>query len=438
MKNLLRAILSLLVVAALPLALIFADFRLPEIAGGDIREYTANVEPKPLQVYCPGGTVRSGGPNGTEPGVIEVVSGAAIGLNAKAGTVEVFQSKVSSGQSFTSLDTAAEQSTEVLSATQVSVANDNRISGLSAINCSQPVSSGYFLNGSTTVGTESILILSNPHQVEAVINLQLVLEPEKKARLVLPGGSQKYYNLSQIAPDAESFLLHFEASGPGVSVAMQQRTIDGLKPTGLDLSDSVSEPQTSQIFPVISSVGTLIAPEAGLAQSLLRVANPSSQSTQVRVQLTSVSESKTVVLDLAPQSILEKDLELAEGLWSAELESDIPVFAVIRNATFAQGIDFEWLQPIDEIQGQLFLSVASAFSLQLYNPGSAAINYLVNGQSISLAAQARLTIPVSSGILELEGPSIWAAASMLGQNGYGVIEPKENRNLGSDLKVIFQ
>lgn len=438
MKNLFRVLLSLAVLVTVPLTLLFADLRISDLESQPPRTYEASVAPKPLKVFCPGGTVRTGGANGTEPGVFEVISDATIGLNAPAGTVEGDASQISVGQSFTSLDQSEEQSTEVLSATQISVAKDSRIAGLAAINCSQPVSSGYFVNGKTTVGTESILIFSNPGDVESIVDIQLVLDSENRAQVVLPPGSQKYFNLSQIAPDSEAFLIHFQATGSGVSAALQQRTIDGLNPTGLDLSDSSGQPDVRHIYPAIASVGTLITPEPQLAQSLLRVANPATVSTEVRVLLTSTSESKTVVFDIEPQSIFEKNLELTEGIWSALVESDIPVFTAIKNSTFAQAIDFEWLLPVQELQGKLVLQVRSAFSLQLFNAGDSSLDYTVNGQPIRLAAKERLTIPISTGFVELRGSKIWAVASLLGQNGFGVIEPKENRNLGSNLQVTFQ
>lgn len=401
------------------------------------RSYLVDVPPLPISVYCPGGLIQAGGEEGTEVGKFELVSEATLLLNAPGGVQEDFSEQLGSGQLLTAKDDSAVQSTEVLSALQISSASERRMAGLAGISCNQLFSSGYLLTGASNLGTETIAILSNPNTGESTVTLTELIGGEK-LRVVLPAKTQKYINLNQLAGEADKYAIKFEATGPGVSAITQQRAITGLNPIGVELSDAVRKPATQLVFPQLLMLGSLTAPEPELAQAKLRLFNPASESAKVMLGMVSASESKTIQIEVPAGEISEQPLALTDGYWSLLLSSEVPIFAAVMNSTLGSVADFEWLQPAEAIGQKLVIPVPAESKLGLFNPTQDPMELSVNGEQISVAGLARVTVPIPSGILRITGDQIYAAIAVLGERGYAVFEPKDSKNLGANLEVKFR
>lgn len=400
--------------------------------------FAENVEPEPLAIYCPGGAVLQGGDTGTEIGSFKIVSDARLEVSGESDP-ESLPGAIKSGLLINSDDLTADQSTLLLVGNQISEVSEKRMAGLSSLNCAQPVNQGIFITGNNTVGTESLLIVSNPQQSETVVDLEVLgFEQPAKEKLVLAPGEQKYLSLSGLAGDASVYGLRFRSSGGSVSVVMQQRAISGLQPTGLETSDWLTEPSPAGAFPIVKVLGSQLSPEAALTQPTLRIYNPSQNPAKIAVSLFSSSNSKKVNITVEPNQFLDTRLDLSDGNWSARFESDTEVFAAVRNPVFGQAADFEWLYPANEIENSLQIPLSRPGELHLVNPSSVEISYQIEGYGqIQLAANERRTLDFSSEKILISGKEIWAAVSFTNSGGYAVIEPKENRNFGSDLKVII-
>jgi hypothetical protein len=429
--------------AALTLGVFIGSLFLPPIAtlvlsSEQAETFSQNVEPEPLEIYCPGGAVLQGGDAGTDIGSFELVAAAELAVANESEPGSLPES-IESGILITSPDLTADQSTLLLTGNQILEASEKRMAGLSSLNCAQPANQGIFITGNNSVGTESLLIVSNPQEVETVVDLEVFgLEQLTTQKLILAAGEQKYLSLSGLAGDASAYGLRFRSSGGPVSVVMQQRTISGLQPTGIETSDWLTEPIATGAFPIVKVLGSQLSPEADLTQPTLRVYNPAQNPAQVAVSLFSSSSSKEVNLTVQPNQFLDTQLDLSDGNWSATFESDTEVFAAVRNPVFGQAADYEWLYPANEIENALRIPLSRPGELHLVNPSTEGITYQIEGYGqIQLGANQRRTLAISAEEVSVAGKQIWTAVSFTTSVGYAVTEPKENRNFGADLQVVI-
>ena len=410
------------------------------IARPALNIFSQTVNPEPVEIYCQGGIVRQGGESGTNIGEFEVIANSQIQVFGNNFSPEDIPSSIENGMSITSTSTDAQQSTLDLVASSLAAVSSKRLAGLAALNCAQPVSRGILLAGDSQVGTETILIVSNPQEIETVVEVQVLgLGGQPTETLVLAAGEQKYVSLASLSGEASKFAVQFESSAGAVSVVMQQRTISGLSPTGVELSDWVSEPTKDQVFPVIKVLGSSLAPEKSLGQPILRIYNPTEFPSSSKVYLVSASTSKTISVATEPGQISETTLDLSDGDWSAFISSDQEIFAAVRNPVFSSRADFEWLNPANAIQKQLAIASWPNSQLHLANPSSQSLSLQISGVGeVMVPANSRRTLSVQPGQLVLESDSeIFAALTVLNDSGFAVIEPRENRNFGADLQVVI-
>jgi hypothetical protein len=402
--------------------------------------FSQTVNPEPVEIYCPGGIVRQGGESGTNIGEFEVIANSQVQVFGNNFSPEDIPSSIENGMSITSTSTDAQQSTLDLVASSLAAVSSKRLAGLAALNCAQPVSRGILLAGDSQVGTETILIVSNPQEIETVVEVQVLgLEGQPTETLVLAAGEQKYVSLASLSGEASKFAVQFESSAGAVSVVMQQRTISGLSPTGVELSDWVSEPTKEQVFPVVKVLGSSLAPEKSLGQPILRIYNPTEFPSSSKVYLVSASTSKTISVSTEPGQISETTLDLSDGDWSAFISSDQEIFAAVRNPVFSSRADFEWLNPANAIQKQLAIASWPNSQLHLANSSSQSLRLQISGVGeVMVPANSRRTLSVQPGQVVLESDSeIFAALTVLNDSGFAVIEPRENKNFGADLQVVI-
>lgn len=423
---LLRILLAILTVAVFVGSLFLPQLRILEIAQSQTKTFTQSVEPEPLRIYCPGGAVLQGGEAGTEIGSFEVVSEATLAVSGETDQ-ENLPGSIETGKLITSPNLAEAQSTLLLAGNQIFEVREKRMSGIASLNCAQPANQGSFITGNNAVGTESLLIVSNPHEVETVVDLEVFgLAQPTKQKLVLAAGEQKYLSLSGLAGDAAAYGLRFKSLGGPVSVVMQQRTISGLKPTGIENSDWLIEPSALGTFPIVKVLGSQLSPEIELTQPTLRVYNPAETTAQIAVSLVSSSSSKQVNITVEPNQISDTKLDLPDGNWSATFNSNTEVFAAVRNPVFGQAADYEWVYPANEIKNSLMIPLSRPAELHLINPTSNQVTYQIDGYGeISLSANQRRTFTISSEEVLISGKQIWAAVSYLTSSGYAVTEPEK-------------
>jgi hypothetical protein len=367
------------------------------------------------------------------------VQGTALGEISRIGNplVAVHGSELDSEQSWASFEVpGSPQSTDLLSANQVQSVDRPRVRGLAAANCAQPNNFGYFVSGNSGPGSESILILGNPNLVEVLVELELALESEIiTERITVAAGEQKVVSLVALSGAEPIFALSYQTSGLPVSAFMQQRTVNGLAATGVDLV-TPQLPKSSGVIPGIEVV------TEGFAPAELRVFNPGLVQTEVVLQLKNSERTEEIRILVPAGKILSQGVSLAAGATLILFESSQPVVLALKNQILDEGLDFSWLSPTDGFSEPLRLVVSRTSTLFIANPSVGNLSLVIEGpvgQSAVVSGGGQVGIPVTPGSYLLSGNlEFHALLSIKNSTGYATIAPSQMQNSGEELTVLVR
>lgn len=426
MKFLLRLVSALAVLAAA--GALFLLPSVPMLPEAKLEARTVGVEPLPLRANCAGPLVEVGGVQGTALGEISRIGNPLVAVHG---------SELDSEQSWASFEVpGSPQSTDLLSANQVQSVDRPRVRGLAAANCAQPNNFGYFVSGNSGPGSESILILGNPNQVEVLVELELALESEIiTERITVAAGEQKVVSLVALSGAEPIFALSYQTSGLPVSAFMQQRTVNGLAATGVDLV-TPQLPKSSGVIPGIEVV------TEGFAPAELRVFNPGLVQTEVVLQLKNSERTEEIRILVPAGKILSQGVSLAAGATLILFESNQPVVLALKNQILDEGLDFSWLSPTDGFSEPLRLVVSRTSTLFIANPSVGNLSLVIEGpvgQSAVVSGGGQVGIPVTPGSYLLSGNlEFHALLSIKNSTGYATIAPSQMQNSGEELKVLVR
>jgi len=426
MKCLLRIVSALAVIAAGTALFLLPS--VPILPEAKLEARTVGVEPLPLRANCAGPLVEVGGVQGTALGEISRIGNPLVAVHG---------AELDPEQSWASFEVpGSPQSTDLLSANQIQSVDRPRVRGLAAANCAQPNNFGYFVSGNSGPGNESILILGNPNQVEVLVELELALESEIiTERITVAAGEQKVVSLVALSGAEPIFALSYQTSGLPVSAFMQQRTVNGLAATGVDLV-TPQLPKSSGVVPGIEVV------TEGFAPAELRVFNPGLEQAEVVLQLKNAERTEEIRILVPAGKILSEGVSLAAGATLILFESSQPVVLAIMNQILDEGLDFSWLSPTDGFSEPLRLVVSRTSTLFIANPAAGNLSLLVQGpvgQSAVIPGGAQVGIPLTPGSYLLSGNlEFHALLSIKNSTGYATIAPSQMRNSGEELRVLVR
>lgn len=397
---------------------------------------SVSVEPLPLQVFCPGAFVEVGGSSGVELGSISRISEALISSYVSAQQL-IGEVPISSEQGVGVIAADAEQSTNLLSLLQVQSVDRERASGLAATYCQQPAASGWLINGSAVVGSESVLIAANPSEIEALVEIFVYLPGSVVTdRFALAPFEQKLISTSGYANGEAAFAMFFQSSGPALSMALQNRQTRGLTPTGIEIESLTRDPATEHVFAGFRPL------TAGFENPSMRVFNPGAEVAEVIVSAFGEQNVELFRANVQPGDFAELELLVEEGYQLVTLSSNQPVLSAIKNSSIDPVLDFAWVQP-----AELFTSLSLPLTryqnrLVVANPQASAmevtLEILGSGslQSLVIPAFKSVAILVRGDAVKLNSNLEFAVAlEVLDRAGYSVIHPTQSRNLGQDLSI---
>lgn len=409
-----------------------------ELARPEAQMRTVSVEPLPLTIFCPGALVEVGGESGVDLGAVQRIGETLISSQTSATEVLVSPPLASvEGAGATVAD--PEQSTNLISLIQSQAIDRERAKGLAASFCQKPVASGWLVNGSSVVGSESVLIAANPSEVEALVELEIHLTGKViRDRFALAPGEQQLIPTSGYANGERSFAIYFESSGPEISMALQNRETRGLNPIGVEIEAPTLGPGTEFSFVGLRDL------TKGFAQPTMRVYNPGSEVAEVVATVFGEGNVELVRALVNSASFAELPLELVDGYQLVSLTSDQPVLAAIKSSSIEPVLDMSWILP-----AELFSSVTIPLSpyqnsVLIANPGSTAIELTVESsfgdrlsfESLVLAPFSQIAIPSSAMSMSVEGNGQFALAlEIFDVAGYSVLHPRESANLGENLII---
>lgn len=436
--RLLTAVLAIGLTAGHYLVIGYPSQQLPEAVA---KSLTASVEPLPLSVSCPGAFVQVGGADGTELGLVERLGEALISYQSSSENLLVTPELSSAGAATASVS-GKEQGTALLSMIQAQAVDQQRAVGILASFCPQPMSEGWLANGAAISGFESVLIASNPAEIEALVDFE-VHTPSGVVtdRFALAPGEEQLLSMARYANGETQFAVFFRTNGPQVVMAMQNRQTRGLTPIGIEIENPIAKPATALEFVGLRELsGAFDLPE-------LRLFNPGDAATEVVVTALDGENVELYRLQVPARGFLAERLNLAANYQLITLQSEQPVIAAIKAQSTDSVLDFAWVYPATRFTSLSLPLSSYNQSIVIGNPTAAPLEVTLNIQTAARTSVQTFVIPAlgvtalsASGeklVIEASGEFI-AALEILDSAGYSIISPSENANLGNEVSITVR
>lgn len=323
----------------------------------------------------------------------------------------------------------------LLAGAQTQSAATDTIAGLAVASCREAVAESWLVGGSTALGRVTLVLLANPTDVAATVDLRVYgeagpVEAPSAVGLQVPAHGQRVVSLAGLAPNVGSPVVHVTAAGGRIAASLQQTSIDGLVPAGVALVGASAAPAQSQQIPGVLVTGGGVAVDEDHAEGdafpALRLFAPGEVPAVVTIGVVSESGGggTSAEVNLQPGQVTDVPLgELAAGPYSVEIEADTPVVAAARSvipseagsAQAPDGVagDLAWFGATAPLVADTAVAVGDGPSPQLHlrNPGDAAATVtIVTGsseRSVEVAAGSAAQIDLSGGqglvLREVEG-----------------------------------
>ena len=284
-----RKFFGLLLTLGLASALVFGVQYIPSFniaVGAAPTEHTIDVKAKELTLVCPGAAFKSGGTSGTKVGAFERIDSAAIDYSSSlpSGVKLAKLPLTGAGSSASGLSDsnhslanvsasaavalrvtdpmgAAVQGSTLLTAQNYQVVSNPGMQGAVGANCQAPTVEQWFVGATTTIGRESLLLISNPNNTDATVDLSLfgsngVIDSAGLNGIAVSANRSVVLPLAGFAPENESLTVHLTSHGAAVSSWIQQKTVRGTSAAGADLISPSATAAKSLVIPGFLKRGT--------------------------------------------------------------------------------------------------------------------------------------------------------------------------------------
>lgn len=231
----------------------------------------------------------------------------------------------------------------LLGAVQSTLARGGDLRGLTASACGGPAGESWLVGGGTRPGERLRLLLSNPADAPAVVDISVFgpdgrLDAPAGEGVAVPARGQVPLFIDALAPNLDRVVVHVVARTGRVRATLHDSMLRGLFPGGADDVVASAAPARTQVIPGISVLGSYAKgvenPRLSGATSV-RVAVPGSEEAVVRIGLVN-SAGATQLPAAAVQNVKGGsvvDIPVARvpaGTYSAVVRSDVPVVAGAR------------------------------------------------------------------------------------------------------------
>ncbi|HEX4443416.1 MAG TPA: DUF5719 family protein [Galbitalea sp.] len=430
-------------------AIVLAAAILIPIPGAHTSSISALVKPAPTapQVVCPGGLLRLGTSTGTDATHATALGAPVITGGASSG--DVIPSAFAKSDANTGGGAAAPQllitppvassaEAPVLGGAQSQSVATSEFTGLSSAACEAPTEDVWLVGGATSVGRTTLLLLANPTAVDAVVSIQIFGETGQVTApgmdgITVAAGAQRVLSVAGFAPGLASPVVHVTSAGGQVVANLEQSTVRGLAPGGVDFVSGQASPLKKLVVPGVVVNGTqgvqAVIGQPGFEdlESTLRVFVPGSRSGTVTI--TELNEDGTVTGKPTKEKVAAGNVtdlgldDLSDGNYTLVLSSTVPVVAGVRVSTASGAAtdpvtDFAWFAAAPLLTANSIVSIPTgmASSLHLDNPTATSetvrLDALVGSSlTVTVKPHSATSVAVASGIsYELEGFSRLYAA----------------------------
>ena len=154
--------------------------------------------------------------------------------------------------------------------------------GLAGLRCEAPKTEAWFVGGSTQVGDSLTLVMANPDDTPALVDVLAwssagPADPRPGRGISIPGRSRVAFPLDQVAPDKQWLAVHVVVQRGRVAAAIRHARLDGHTPKGVEWVPQAQPPATTVVVPGLPQ---------GPGRRILSVTNPGLDPTIVSLQLT--------------------------------------------------------------------------------------------------------------------------------------------------------
>jgi hypothetical protein len=237
--------------------------------------------------------------------------------------------------------------------------------GYTASACRPPLIESWLVGGSTTTGSADLVLLANPSDVAATVQLTLysaagVVTPPAGADLRVGARTQRIVPLAALGVGEEAPVVRVTASGAPVTASLQSNITRTLLPGGVEQTGAIVAAETTQTVPGVHVPQSAVDVADSGATTVVRVVSPGAPTTAT---VTVVDEDGDEAL--RQEAPLEADLPteidlagLEAGGYSVTVAADVPVVAAVWQTTgLGEGSDFAWYTPAPRIDAPALVAV---------------------------------------------------------------------------------
>lgn len=356
----------------------------------------------------------------------------------------------------------ADRSRVDVAATGSSVAGAEDLSGFAASACRPALMESWLVSGSTVTGSSDLVVLANPGEVAAVVDLTVYgvgepAIPPGGSSLVLAPMSQLVVPLSGLALGEDHPMLRVTATGAPVVAFLQSSITRTLVPGGVEQTGAIAAPEPSPVIPGVTVTTAPVADDAGdtpgssRVASLVRVLAPTA-ATNATVTVTAPGSTTPAIepltVSLPAGSPLEVELNgLAPGEYTVRVDAQSPVVAAVWQTTgFGAGSDFAWYAPAPELAAPTLFATprGPAPALVVANTTDAERTITITPvgaepAQLTIAAGTTASVRLSSRQvydLDVGGPGIRATVSLSGDGALAAY-PVWPTDAASQAIVVF-
>lgn len=334
-------------------------------------------------------------------------SGQGPEVLTRGGQVEVFSKP--GDQAVAVAATAVGAQSGGMEAEQVSRGIDGLQRGLAGTRCDAPSADTWFVGGATTAGIATQLMLVNPYDDDALVDVEIFgrggrIDAPGAEGILVEGRERRVLDLAELAPDEGALALHVLARQGRISPAVRDARARGDVPLGVDWLPRAGTP---------SSVVNLPGVPAGNGRRVLYVAAPGADEAEFSVQLT-LADGQVVPtgLDLRtvpPGRVVAIDIteQVAERATSIRVMAEgAPVLASVfveNRARFNPIQEFAYVGAARALDGPALVTDArvgrdvDTFLFLSAPDGPATVEVammpLARGDEKSLPPKRRITVP---------------------------------------------
>lgn len=271
------------------------------------------------------------------------------------------------------------------------------LAGFAAAPCRPATSESWLLGGTVAIGSEDLIVLTNPGSVPSTVTLTVYGSVRGTSTSIVPAGAQLAIPLTSIASGADAPVVKVSTEGSPVRAVLQSSLTQTLDPIGIDLQDSVAAPQQ---HPVIPGVELFPDESDDSAAAILRLLSPGADTTaHVTVRETGQPRvASSFDVDLTGDTPVQVGLSnLDPGLYTVSVDADSSVLAGVRiQDGVAPGSDFAWALPAPEIADEVLVAVPTGPAATLYLANDGDSDVTVTLEPTAGGAAQTITVPAGS------------------------------------------